>query len=70
MSWDDIDDIIYDGTDEQVKSVRCPECDSGLRLAYYPKTRSVEIRCNECGVVIRQNGVTQTPNFASLQTVS
>ena len=67
MSWDDIDDIIYDGTAEQISKIKCPECGSGLRLSYFPKTRSVEIHCRECGVVIKQNGVMQAPNFASSQ---
>ena len=66
MSWDDIDDIIFDGTAEQISDVKCPECGSGLRLAYFPKTKSVEIRCLACGVVIKQNGVSQEPNFASI----
>ena len=68
MSWDDIDDIIFEGTAEQITNVKCPECGSGLKLSYFPKTRSIEIRCFECGVVIKQNGVTQEPNFAVLQT--
>ena len=69
MSWDEVDDIIFDGTEEQINNVKCPECGSGLRLAYFPITRSVEIHCRECGVVIKQNGVTQRPNFALVQAV-
>nr|AGS54210.1 hypothetical protein [uncultured bacterium contig00107] len=29
MSWDDIDEIIFDGTPEQIADVKCPEC--GIR---------------------------------------
>ena len=64
MSWDDIDDIIYDGTAEQINNVKCPECGGELRLSYYPLTSTVEIYCRGCGTIIRQNGVSQKPNFA------
>ena len=66
MSWDDIDDIIFDGTPEQIRDVKCPECDGDLRLSYFPLTKSVEIYCRSCGTVIRQSGVTQKPNFANV----
>jgi ribosomal protein S27E len=64
MSWDDIDDIIFDGTDEQISSVKCPECGGHLKLSYFPMTRSVEIYCRSCGAVVKQSGVSQAPNFA------
>jgi len=64
MSWDDIDDIVFDGTAEQINSIRCPECEGSLRLSYFPLTRSVEIYCHSCGTIIKQNGVSRKPNFA------
>ena len=65
MSWDDIDDIIFDGTVEQINNVRCPECGGSLKLSYFPLTKSVEIFCWGCGTVIKQSGVSQKPNFAT-----
>ena len=64
MSWDDIDDIIFDGTAEEISKIKCPECDGVLKLSYFPMTRSVEILCRNCGTIIKQNGVSQVPNFA------
>ena len=64
MSWDDIDDIIFDGTAEEISKIKCPECDGVLKLSYFPMTRSVEVLCCSCGTIIKQNGVSQVPNFA------
>ena len=64
MSWDDVNDIIFSGTPEQISGIRCPECEGVLILSYFPATRSVEIQCQDCGAIIKQHGVSQTPNFA------
>jgi len=66
MSWDDVDEIIFDGTEEQISLVKCPECGGKLKLSHYPLTKSVEIRCLGCGTVVRENGVNEIPNFARL----
>jgi len=66
MDWNDIDDIIYDGTADQIDSVKCPECGNGLKLSYFPLTKSVEIYCRGCGTIIKQSGVSQIPNFAKI----
>ena len=68
MNWDDVDDIIFDGTKEQIDSVKCPECKSHLRLSYYPETMNVEIRCRGCGTVILEHGVAERPNFALVES--
>ena len=68
MTWDDVDDILYDGTEEQIKAVRCPECGSKLEMSYSHKTRNVEISCNGCGILIRAHGASYTPNFARIKT--
>ena len=64
MSWDDVDDIIFDGTPEQIEEIKCPECEGDLRLSYFPLTKSVEIYCRTCGTIIKQSGVSKKPNFA------
>ena len=64
MSWDDINDILFTGTPEQISNMKCPECDGILNISYLPLTRSVEIYCQGCGAVVKQHGVSQMPNFA------
>ncbi len=64
MSWDDIEDILFDGTAEQIENLKCPECGGHLRLIYFPATKSIEIRCKDCNTVVRSHGAEKTPNFA------
>ena len=64
MNWDDIEDIIFDGTQEQINAVKCPECGGDLKLSYFPMTKGVEIRCKGCGTLVREHGVSTEPNFA------
>lgn len=64
MSWEDVDDIIFAGTAEEIRNLKCPECGGVLKLSYFPETKSVEIRCRGCGTVIKQHGVSREPNFA------
>ena len=64
MSWDDVEDIIFDGTAEQIKIIKCPECNGSLRLSYFPLTKNVEVRCKKCGTVVKSHGVEKAPNFA------
>jgi hypothetical protein len=65
MIRDDIDEIIFDGTPEQIADVKCPECGGDLRLSYFPATKTVEIRRLDCGTFVRENGVHSEPNFAA-----
>ena len=64
MNWDEVNNILYNGTQEQIDNVICPECGGELELSYFPTIRSVEILCNSCGTFIRQNGTMRKPNFA------
>ena len=64
MNWDDIEEILFDGTPEQIAAIVCPECGGGLKTSYFPTTKSMEIYCKQCGTLIRSNGVEYVPNFA------
>ena len=64
MTWDDVSAILFDGTEEQIKNVRCPDCGGELKLSFFPKTRNTEIFCQKCGILIRGHGASHTPNFA------
>ena len=64
MSWDDVEDILFDGTNEQINTVKCPECKGELRISYFPTTRNIEIICKNCRTIVRSHGAEKVPNFA------
>ena len=66
MDWYDIQDILFEGTSEQIETVKCPDCGGELRISYFQRTRSMEILCNNCHTVIRLNGTAKVPNFANI----
>ena len=68
MDWDDVDDIIFNGTEEQINAVKCPDCGGGLELTYFPATRNIEIHCRGCGTVVRAHGAYKEPNFALIES--
>ncbi len=47
MSWDDIYDILYDGTKEEISKLRCPDCGGGLsfRFSEYDGGSTFTLRC-------------------------
>ena len=47
MDWYDVDDILFDGTEEQIKAVRCPEC--GGHIRYRHGDGDFWIFCDQCG---------------------
>ena len=64
MDWNDVDDILYDGTEEQIRAVRCPECGGELELSFCAETMSRETRCLGCQTEIRTHGSPYIPNYA------
>ena len=64
MNWDDIEEILFDGTPEQIDALKCPECGGELRISYFPNTKNMEIYCKNCHTVVRSHGVEYAPNFA------
>jgi len=66
MNWDDIEEILFDGTPEQIDAITCPECDGKLRISYFSNTKNLEICCKNCHTVVRSHGVEYVPNFASV----
>ena len=63
MTWDDVDNILWNGTKEEIENVKCPECNKKFEMSYYPKTRNTQIWCNNCGTLIRGHGSHSVPNF-------
>ena len=64
MNWDDVEDVIFNGTLEQINAIKCPDCGGDLKMSYYPSISCTEVQCRECGILVRSNGVNPAPNFA------
>lgn len=56
MTWYDIDDILYEGTKEEIKNVLCPDCGGEVSYRYSDEPRGFEIRCVKCGYLSRATG--------------
>ncbi len=56
MDWYDVDDIIYEGTKEQVQALRCPECNHSIEIDYSEESHSMTVRCLGCGYIARSTG--------------
>ena len=63
MSWEDVDEILLDGTIEQILDVKCPDCGGDLEFDYSSKTREMDTFCARCGTLTRAHGVSHEPNF-------
>ncbi len=56
MDWYDIDDILTDGTKEDISAVVCPDCGSKIKYCYSQSENSMEISCANCGYISRASG--------------
>ena len=67
-AWEDVEEILYDGTPEEIVQIRCPDCGGTLSYSYAyfedDDTASSSLWCDSCSILVRSNiGATQpTPN--------
>jgi hypothetical protein len=55
MTWDDMEELLHDGTAEEIKQIHCPEC-GGIIRYYYAKfddddSSSINVACDKCGLM-------------------
>ena len=55
-NWDDVEDILYDGSQEEIEQIVCPDCGSKIQYRYGLESTSFEIRCLHCGYISRATG--------------
>lgn len=63
MSWDEIEDIIFKGSKENIDKLMCPECGGQLIVNYSTATNSLEVKCKHCGSCTRQSGLLEVPQM-------
>ena len=50
MTWDDIEDTLFDGTADEMLAVSCPECGGDIRYVYDVLDRvCFDVVCASCG---------------------
>ena len=58
-----MDDILYDGTEEQIKAVRCPDCGGRIYYSFSFSCAFFTIGCKNCGIMSRAHK-SPVPNCA------
>lgn len=61
---DHIEDILFEGTKEEMLQVKCPEC--GGRIEYSVTGQEMLIRCTSCGTQSSLHGIYQIPKCFGL----
>lgn len=45
MSWQQIEDILFDGTEDDIKNLSCPECKTPIYYTYNKGAKSLKYGC-------------------------
>lgn len=62
MDWYDIEDILYDGTKEEIEKLRCPDCGGNISFSCSIKYKRFVLKCDSCGYLSISNGFLKEPN--------
>lgn len=65
MNWYDVEDILFDGKEEEMNNLSCPDCKGAIRVKYDEDVRAMEITCTKCGHMERSHGG-EIPKFYSI----
>ena len=51
MTWDDVCDVLIDGTSEEMMKISCPECGGILKYVYdeIEQRAYFDVKCTSCG---------------------
>lgn len=61
MDWYDVDDVLYDGTKEEISKLKCPDCGGNIKYSYTKSCECFTISCKSCGHLSISHG-SPTPN--------
>ncbi|MEG1473998.1 MAG: primase-helicase zinc-binding domain-containing protein [Christensenella sp.] len=61
MSWDDVDNVLYDGTVIDIQKLVCPNCGGKIGYEFTDVPRAFSVYCKSCGHISRGTGG-HTPN--------
>jgi hypothetical protein len=64
MDWDDVDEILFNGTKEQIEKVRCVECGNAIKYEFDEEYSTFTIWCHNCRLRSKACKVHYKPNCA------
>ena len=59
--WDDVQDVLFDGTEDEIKATLSPK-GNPISFIYNENTNSLEVKCEEENLIIRNTGCFEIPN--------
>lgn len=62
MDWQDIENVLFDGSQKDILALRCPSCDGKLNYSYCEVGRTLVFGCSSCGHIERDTGCHTIPN--------
>lgn len=61
MDWDDMESILFDGSQEEINNLVCSECGGTIEYEFWPSTDGMLVMCIDCGNMSIMHGVHYTP---------
>jgi len=55
--WNDVIDILYFGTKEDILSLACPDCGGPIQYQASASCSTFQVSCVACGVLSRGHGI-------------
>lgn len=65
-NWEYVEDILFEGTHEEINNLKCPHCDHKIYFDYIKKCNMLKYGCRNCGKEIRANGCCEIPNCSNV----
>lgn len=66
MDWYDVDEILLDGSKEDIETLKCPECGGNLEYHFSkgekPNSGALRVICRSCGIVEKLHGISGEPS--------
>jgi uncharacterized protein YbaR (Trm112 family) len=67
MDWNDVNDVLFEGSKKQIEALFCPDCGGFLEYHYSSSTKEMTLRCTgRCGHLEKMHGLFEVPNCAAL----
>jgi len=62
IEWDDIENILFDGTVRDIQKLKCPDCGGIICYEYNNEFKTLIIKCVGCGLLSKSIKLLNIPN--------